>query len=122
MNSIFCSSCGMKHSYTYAKPKFCSACGTNLGPVLSSQVNKASKKTRINDDDDNDEEDLFENSEAEFVPDIRKLEFELELYPESNSFTLGSLFGHQDKSPRSSAKRQSVDLEDFINKKSKRGA
>ena len=35
MQTLFCTECGAKMTYSGAKPKFCSSCGTNIGGGLS---------------------------------------------------------------------------------------
>lgn len=35
MQTIFCTECGAKNEYSGAKPKFCSSCGTPMGPNAS---------------------------------------------------------------------------------------
>lgn len=118
MNSMFCPNCGIKHSYNYSKPKFCSGCGSSLGPSLAKPANS---KTRASEYEDEDGEDLDpENSDAEYVPSIRKLQVEVENYSESNSFSLGSLFGQSNNEPRTTRRRQASSVDDFVSSKTRR--
>ena len=119
MNATFCSNCGAKHTYTYAKPKFCSSCGFNLGPELKTAVAKSKPNIEDEYEDEDDEDGEFSNSSH--VPTIRKLEVEVEKYAESTSFTLGSIFGQVDQLPAQPRRRTSQSLGDFVNDKPRRG-
>jgi len=120
MNTIFCSQCGAKHTYTYAKPKFCSGCGTSLGPELKKTI--ATSKPSVNDEyDDVEDDEDSEYSNSSYVPQLRKLDIEIEKYSESNSFTLGSIFGQTDSHPTQPRRRTSQSLGDFVNDKPRRG-
>lgn len=84
MSHMFCSDCGVKIEYNFAKPNFCSKCGANFGSVGQSNARVAEparKKVSAVSDDETD---------AEFVPDIRGLD--VEIY-NNKSFTIGSLAG-----------------------------
>lgn len=116
MNVTFCSNCGAKHSFTYAKPKFCSGCGFSLGPELKKT---SASSAPIVDNDFDDEDEDFSNSS--FVPQLQKLEIDVEKYSNSNSFTLGSLFGEANAQPAQPRRRGSQSLEDFVNDKPRRG-
>lgn len=119
MNSTFCPNCGVKHTYNYSKPKFCSGCGNPLGAVLA-QSAKASKTRSI--EDDYEEEDFDpENSDADYVPRINKLEVDIESGSEYSLFSLGSLFGQNDDSAKSSRRRKASSVDDFVNTKTRRG-
>ena len=119
MNSTFCPNCGVKHTYNYSKPKFCSSCGNALGAVLA-QPAKASK-TRSIEDDYEDEDFDPENSDTDYVPRITKLQVDIEKDSEYNSFSLGSLFGQQDDSQKSSGRRRASSIDDFVNTKTRSG-
>lgn len=86
----FCSECGYKMTYNYSPPKFCSQCGvpTNFAGSQAEKpkpqkVARAEKIEAINDSETN----------AEYVPDISKLEYELEDYGNDFNHTIGSLGG-----------------------------
>lgn len=117
MNATFCSNCGSKHTFTYAKPKFCSSCGFSLGPELKKAT--PSSASVNNDDDDDDEDSDFTNASS--VPKLKKLDLDIEKYSESNSFTLGSIFGQGNTQPSQSRRRTSQSLGDFINDKPRSG-
>lgn len=118
MNAIFCSNCGSKHTFTYAKPKFCSSCGFNLGPELKNNNSSSAPNDDVYDEDEDEDED---STDASFVPQLKKLELDIEQYSESNSFTIGSLFGENNSQPFQSKRRKSQFLGDFINDKPRRG-
>ena len=40
MNKVFCSSCGHKNVYEVVKPKFCAACGTQIGVVAATPAKR----------------------------------------------------------------------------------
>ena len=85
----YCSDCGAKHEYKFSPPKFCSNCGSPMGVAqneskpLSRSVESSRKSQSINDSE----------TDAEFVPDISKLEYEIEDYGASIQHTIGSLGG-----------------------------
>jgi hypothetical protein len=86
MPSTYCSSCGHKMSYTLQKPKFCNECGQSLATLKPSFVKQAEPKLSEENPKNIDPEglDIYE------VPDIQKLEYEIE-HDTNASFTLGSL-------------------------------
>ena len=108
MNHVFCTECGNKIEYSYSKPKFCSGCGSKFGGA--SLVDKKSNKIPKN------EESLAEDETSiDEVPDIKRLEVDLEQYND-NVFTFGSLAG--DNSQQAASRRRgSSNLEDFIDAK-----
>jgi hypothetical protein len=116
MNVTFCPNCGSKHPYTYAKPKFCSSCGFNLGPELKSSKAPVAAAARDSFEDDDD----VDFSDADYVPQIRKIDVDVEEYAECPSFTLGSLFGDNSRVAKA-RRRQSTSISDFVNQKSNRG-
>ena len=95
----YCSECGAKHEYKFSPPKFCSNCGAPMGVAQneSKPLNRnttASKKSKaIND----------EETDAEFVPKISKLEYEIEDFGASVQQTIGSLGGKQSPKRRESS-------------------
>ena len=85
----YCSECGAKHEYKFSPPKFCSNCGAPMGVAQneSKPLNRnvtASKKSKAISDEETD---------AEFVPNISKLEYEIEDFGASMQQTIGSLGG-----------------------------
>jgi len=91
----FCTDCGKKVEYKFSPPKFCSDCGS---PFNASYVNEKApisrkvKKIEAVADDQTD---------AESVPHISKLEYEIETFGANVQQTMGSLAG------RSAPKRRS---------------
>jgi hypothetical protein len=70
MASIFCPECGARNSYTLSKPNFCQGCGGEFGSLTSPKNGPKSK--------------LKEESEGavitdDYVPDISRLEYEIEV-------------------------------------------
>jgi ribosomal protein L37E len=119
MNSTFCPNCGVKHTYNYSKPKFCSSCGNALGAVLTQPV-KASK-TRSIEDDYEDEDFDPENSDSDYIPRITKLQVDIEKDSEYNSFSLGSIFGQGSEPSKTTRRRSAASVDDFVNQKTRRG-
>jgi len=103
---MFCTECGNKMSFALSKPNFCSKCGVTTGPVSKSSLSKPKfVEEELSDDE----------TSIDFIPDIDRLEFDVEQYDE-NIFTLGSLAGEEPKNSRV-RNRGSKNLEDFINDK-----
>ena len=73
----FCSECGTKVEYKFSPPKFCSQCGAPMGVATvneSKPLNRnvrASRKIEAISDNETD---------AEYVPDISKLEYEIDTF------------------------------------------
>lgn len=115
MNHVFCTECGSKIEYSYAKPKFCSNCGTKTGAVGGDSL-KTSKNNLFNKNSASElieEESLAEDeTSVNEVPDIRGLAVETESYG-NNVFSFQSLVGEKDENPRV-RNRGSKTLEDFI--------
>ena len=86
----YCSECGAKHEYKFSPPKFCSNCGAPMGVAeaneskpLSRNTTASRKSKPINDTE----------TDAEFVPEISKLDYEIENYGANVQQTIGSLGG-----------------------------
>ena len=75
---IYCQECGSATSYTSEKPNFCQSCGQSLGPVKTKAVENPAAMEAVET-----EEEVFE------VPDIDKLEVEIEVY--KPNITIGQL-------------------------------
>ena len=112
MNHIFCSSCGNKIQYNLAKPNFCTKCGNSLGSIAVAK--KTSPSKNMEEDFDYDDLDEDETSVAH-VPNIRKLEVDIESDSGNHSFNFGSLFGQNAENSFKPRRRRSVD--DFIDEK-----
>lgn len=100
----FCSECGKKVEYKFSPPKFCSDCGAsfdssyaNKKPSISEKVEKIKN---LNEDE----------TDAESVPHITRLEYEIEDFGSSIQQTMGSLAGKQAPKRRSSVVRDINDL------------
>lgn len=101
----FCSECGTKVEYKFSPPKFCSQCGTPMGVATvneSKPLNrnvKASRKIEAISDNETD---------AEYVPDISKLEYEIDTFGSQYNQTIGSL-GGKSAPVRREIKRRDID-------------
>ena len=101
----FCSECGTKVEYKFSPPKFCSQCGTPMGVATvneSKPLNrnvKASRKIEAISDNETD---------AEYVPDISKLEYEIDTFGSQYNQTIGSL-GGKSTPVRREIKRRDID-------------
>jgi len=85
----YCSECGTKVEYKFSPPKFCSNCGAPMGVAqneskpLNRNVSSQRKSQAISDNE----------TDAESVPYISKLEYEIDDFGASSQQTLGSLHG-----------------------------
>lgn len=61
---LYCSSCGTDNTYTISKPNFCQKCGNSFSQA------KASVDARLGE--------AVEDKQPESVPNINKLDFEIE--------------------------------------------
>ena len=101
----FCSECGTKVEYKFSPPKFCSQCGTPMGVATvneSKPLNRnvrASRKIEAISDNETD---------AEYVPDISKLEYEIDTFGSQYNQTIGSL-GGKSAPVRREIKRRGID-------------
>jgi hypothetical protein len=83
---IYCQKCGNGTEYSFDKPKFCSGCGSSftIAPSIASKVIKSTPRiTQI------DEE---EEIATERVPNISKLEFDIDIKSNRGS-KLNNLMG-----------------------------
>ena len=98
----FCSECGTKVEYKFSPPKFCFQCGAPMGVATvneSKPLNrnvKASRKIEAISDNETD---------AEYVPDISKLEYEIDTFGSQYNQTIGSLGGKSQPTRRKTQRR-----------------
>ena len=119
MSVIYCSGCGKKHDYNFAKPNFCSTCGDPFGMAKLKKVSQAKQDEDYEDDEDG--EDYFEDdgesfSNANHVPNIKKFQVDIETAAQYNTFDLGSIIGTEsNQTPTASSPRRNrpTSLEDF---------
>lgn len=120
MSVIYCSGCGKKHDYNFAKPNFCSTCGNPFGMAKLKKVSQAKEDENLEDDEDG--EDYFEDdgesfSNATHVPNIRKIQVDIETDAQYNTFDLGSIIGSDSnqtsKASAPSRRSRATSLEDF---------
>jgi hypothetical protein len=102
----FCSECGVKVEYKFSPPKFCSHCGVSMGNVgigptarIEKGVEKTSKKIEAVSDSETD---------ANHVPRISKLEYEIDNFGRNYDMTIGSLAGKTAPKPRH-IRRRNID-------------
>ena len=84
----FCTDCGKKIEYKFSPPMFCSECGSSIG-IASVNESAPPKRTSRKIISVNENE-----TDAESVPYIEKLEYEIETFGGDVQQTLGSLGGH----------------------------
>jgi hypothetical protein len=83
---IYCQKCGNGTEYSFDKPKFCSGCGSSfsIAPSVAAKITKPTPKiTQV------DEE---EEISVERVPDISKLDFDIDIRA-NKGYKLNSLMG-----------------------------
>lgn len=109
---IYCQKCGNATEYSFDKPKFCSGCGSSFA-IASSFIPKTVKPTpKIT------QEETEEEISTERVPDISKLDFDIDVRPQKGvklNNLMGTHNGQSIDEPTSSAPRISKEqaLEDF---------
>lgn len=116
MSNIYCPDCGKRHEYNFAKPNFCSGCGSPFGLAKLKQNNKISLDSD-DDDDDEFEDDGESFTNARHVPNIQRIQVDIETEEQYNTFDLGTIVNGQPSStsrassPKRRARSQSI--EDF---------
>lgn len=79
MQHIYCTECGSKVSYSGAKPKFCSSCGSPIGSIASGQIKK--KDTHRNEarvtQNLNSQPLADDETDIDYVPKIRGLDYDI---------------------------------------------
>ena len=106
----FCSECGYKVEYKFSPPKFCPNCGTPMGIAAvneSRPLNRSVSRNKIKEEKDG-------YTDADYVPNISKLDYDIDLFEGRGSFTLGQLGGHNTRKPTRRRKRS---VQDFIDEK-----
>lgn len=90
-----------------------------MGALIASEskAKEVRQKSRTIEDEYDDEDD--ESSDSDYVPNLRKIDIDVEQFTDNSSFTLGSLFG--DSSKPSQPRRKSFELDDFVSQKPRRG-
>jgi hypothetical protein len=100
----FCTDCGKKVEYKFSPPKFCSDCGSSFDSSHASADSPISRKVKKIKDISEDETD------AEYVPQITRFEYEIENFGADVQQTMGSLAG---KRPLIKKKRTVRDINDL---------
>ena len=88
MASVFCTNCGGKHEYVGFAPNFCSKCGSPMTGKVSTQLQKRPARTTSSEDIEDDSED---NTSVDELPDIDKLDVEIEMEGGFRAFNLEDL-------------------------------
>lgn len=88
MASVFCTSCGAKHEYAGFAPNFCSKCGNPMNGKAPAQLQKKPTRAASFDDVEDESED---NTDVDQLPDIDKLDVEIELEGGFRAFNLEEL-------------------------------
>jgi hypothetical protein len=133
MNFIYCQSCFKKTPQTIDIVKFCAHCGKSFSisqgiidnrnkstDSLSSIIKRKAIKTAIfygQDDEDNEnndiEEDLSNQEEIQSVPNIQKLEIEVDI-PKEPVYTVGSIAKGLPRKAREKQNIKPIDKEKFL--------
>lgn len=79
MQHIYCTECGSKVSYSGAKPKFCSSCGTPIGgATISERTTRVIKKPVAKSERSSASVPLQDDeTDIDYVPNIGKLSYDL---------------------------------------------
>lgn len=122
MSVIYCSECGKKLEYSFAKPNFCSGCGNPFGMAKLKKAIKQNAREEEDEEYDDEEDEDFEDdgesfSNATRVPNIRNFQVDIETAAQYNTFDLGSIIGSEpnqtSKASKPKRKTRSTSLEDF---------
>jgi hypothetical protein len=90
MATIFCTSCGGKHDYSGFAPNFCSKCGTQIGGVKQQKA-EAPKRVAPKTQEIDLEESGEDNTDIDYVPELDKLDVEIEIEGGFRVFNLEEL-------------------------------
>lgn len=109
---IYCQKCGNATEYSFDKPKFCSGCGS--GFAIASSVTRNVVKPTVKVTQNDPEEEIA----TERVPDISKLDFEININAHRGTKLnnlMGTYNGESIEETTSSSQRVSKEqaLEDF---------
>lgn len=83
---MFCSNCGSKHEYAGFAPNFCSKCGSSMSGKISQTAARKQPQAREVEEDEDDE-----HSNVEEVPQLDKLDLEVEIEGSFRAFNLDDL-------------------------------
>ena len=103
----FCSECGVKVEYKFSPPKFCSSCGSPMGIASTNESKPLNRNVRAQRKIEAIGED---ETDAESVPQISKLEYEIDTFGSEYVQTMGSLLGKETPKKRVIQKRDINDL------------
>lgn len=103
MTVTFCTSCGAKYEFSGFAPNFCSKCGGqmngNKASVPTRNLPKSLSASRNNDNVDNEDD-----TDIDFVPQLDKLEVDIEIEGGFRSFSLEEM----SRSPQTAQARKFV--------------
>lgn len=100
----FCFDCGTKLEYKFNPPNFCPSCGTAISGGKKAKAETVTKNVAAKSVEDADG-----YTDADFIPNISKLEYEIEDFGESIQQTIGSIGGNQ------APKRRQRNVKDISN-------
>jgi len=86
MNSLYCSHCGAKVTYSFEKPKFCSNCGKEIGNTSCAATPEVKQ-------------------DISRVPSLSRLEYDVSFGP-ATQVTVGSLIQEQLKNAPTESERE----------------
>lgn len=90
MASIFCTNCGAKHEYAGFAPNFCSKCGNQINDKLpQKEISKKLIKKEI--PENQNEEESEDSTNIDELPDLEKLDIEIEMEGGFRAFSLEEL-------------------------------
>ena len=101
----FCFDCGTKLEYKFTPPNFCPSCGTAISGEKKAKTETTNKSVVAKSVEDADG-----YTDANFIPNISKLEYEIEDFGASFQQTIGSIGGNQSPKRRQKTVRDINDL------------
>lgn len=101
----FCFDCGTKLEYKFNPPNFCPSCGTAISGEKKSKTKTTSEEAVAKSVEDADG-----YTDANFIPSISKLEYEVENFGGDIQQTIGSIGGKQSPKRRQSSIKNINDL------------
>jgi len=86
MATTFCTQCGAKHEYSGFAPNFCSKCGSGMGAKGKQPSEKAKTSISASENEDDDE-----GNDIQELPELDKLDVEIEMEGGFRVFNLEEL-------------------------------
>lgn len=102
MQHIYCTECGSKVSYSGAKPKFCSSCGSPIAGASNSQVKKRKTIPRREESKIESQAELKDDeTDIDHVPHIGKLSYDIAHEGSGNKVYKFGDFVNAEQAPKS---------------------